>query len=72
MLPQIAGILGTITDALLGYSAAAVSIYEARYQGEGYYWGLVPNRLCYEVLMKKPPVKPWHVLDIGCGAGGIV
>ena len=69
MLPQLAGLLGTTTDALLGYSAAAVSIYEARYQGEGYYWGLVPNRLCYEVLQKKPPVKPWRVLDIGCGEG---
>lgn len=69
MLPQIAGILGTTTDALLGYSAAAVSIYEARYQGEEYYWGLVPNRLCYEVLRKKPPVKPWRVLEIGCGEG---
>ncbi len=69
MLPQIAGILGTTTDALLGYSAAAVSIYEARYQQEGYYWGLVPNRLCYEVLQKKPPIKPWRVLDIGCGEG---
>lgn len=69
MLPQLAGLLGTTVDALLGYQAAAVTIYEERYKEDGYYWGLVPNRLCYEVMRLKPPVEPYRVLEIGCGEG---
>lgn len=69
LLPKIANFLGTSVDALLGYTSAVVPEYEERYKKEGYYWGLLPNQLCYEIMKLKPPVKPYHVLDIGCGEG---
>lgn len=69
LLPQLAHILGTTTDTLLGYSAAPVTDYEKRYGNEAYYWGLQPNELCYEIMKIKPPVKPYRVLEIGCGEG---
>ncbi len=69
LLPQLAHILGTTTDTLLGYSAAPVTDYEKRYGNEAYYWGLQPNELCYEIMKIKPPVKPYQVLEIGCGEG---
>lgn len=69
LLPQLAHILGTTTDILLGYSAAPMTDYERRYEGEAYYWGLQPNELCYEIMKIKPPVKPYRVLEIGCGEG---
>lgn len=69
LLPQLAHILGTTTDTLLGYSAAPVTDYEKRYENEAYYWGLQPNELCYEIMKIKPPVKPYRVLEIGCGEG---
>lgn len=56
-------------DALLGYSAAALTAYEERYKEDDYYWGLEPNELCYEIMKLRPPVKPYRVLDIGCGEG---
>ena len=43
--------------------------YEKRYGNEAYYWGLQPNELCYEIMKIKPPVKPYRVLEIGCGEG---
>lgn len=69
LLPQIAALLKTTVDALLGYSSAPITDYERRYRSESYYWGLVPNRLCYEIMKLRPPVKPYRVLDIGCGEG---
>lgn len=69
LLPQLAHLLGTTTDTLLGYSAAPVTDYEKRYGNEAYYWGLQPNELCYEIMKIKPPVKPYRVLEIGCGEG---
>lgn len=69
LLPSIASVLGLSMDALFGYSATPVTEYEQRYRQEEYYWGLEPNRLCYELLKLCPPVRPCHVLDIGCGEG---
>lgn len=69
LLPQLAAILGTTVDALLGYSSLSVTEYEERYKTEGYYWGLIPNSLCYEIMKLMPPLKPMRVLDIGCGEG---
>lgn len=69
LLPSLAAILGTTVDALLGYQAAPVTYYEQRYSKQGYYWGLEPNRLCYEIMRRKPPTKQYRVLDIGCGEG---
>lgn len=31
--------------------------------------GVNPNYLCYELMQKKPPIKPLKVLDVGCGEG---
>jgi tellurite methyltransferase len=68
-LPKLAEILETTTDALLGFQTRKTTIYEKRYQSEEYYWGFQPNYLCYEIMQRKPPVKPYRVLDIGCGEG---
>lgn len=69
LLPEIAAILGTTVDSLLGYAAVHKTDYEERYKTNDYYWGLVPNRLCHEIMKLCPPVKPLKVLDIGCGEG---
>ena len=69
LLPQIAGILNTSVDALLGYSHVPVSKYEEWYSAEKYYWGLAPNQITYDVLRLRPPIKPYRILDIGCGEG---
>lgn len=68
MLPKLAAALHTTVDALLGYSSV-VTDYDRRYDREEYYWGLKPNRLCYEIMKILPPIKPYRVLDIGCGEG---
>lgn len=68
MLPKLAAALHTTVDALLGYSGV-VADYDKRYNTEEYYWGLKPNRICYEIMKILPPIKPYRVLDIGCGEG---
>ncbi|MDE7284121.1 MAG: methyltransferase domain-containing protein [Lachnospiraceae bacterium] len=68
MLPKLAAALNTTVDALLGYRGVAAD-YDNRYNTEGYYWGLMPNRICYDIMKILPPVKPYRVLDIGCGEG---
>lgn len=69
LLPQIAQLLRTSVDALLGYSSLPVTDYEEHYKQKDYYWGLNPSKLCYEIMKLKPPIKPYRVLDIGCGEG---
>lgn len=69
LLPELATILQTSVDALLGYQAPVLTKYEEKYKQEGYYWGITPNRLCYEIMKLMPPIKPYRVLDIGCGEG---
>jgi len=69
LMPKLAQVLETTIDGLLGYQGAPVSKYDERYQGKEYYWGLNPNRLCYELMKLKPPVRPYRVLEIGCGEG---
>ena len=68
MLPRLAAALHTTVDALLGYRSV-VTDYDSRYDQEEYYWGLMPNRICYDIMKLLPPVKPYRVLDIGCGEG---
>ena len=68
MLPKLAAALNTTVDALLGYSSV-VTDYDKRYNTEEYYWGLTPNRICYDIMKILPPIKPYRVLDIGCGEG---
>ena len=68
MLPKLAAALNTTVDALLGYGSV-VTDYDRRYNTEEYYWGLMPNRICYDIMKILPPIKPYRVLDIGCGEG---
>ena len=67
LLPHIAETLKVSVDTLVGYRHSASTSYEDRYQDEEYYWGLKPGYMCYEVLKMKPPIKPYRILDIGCG-----
>lgn len=41
--------------------------YDRRYDMEEYYWGLLPNDICYDIMKILSPIKPYRVLDIGCG-----
>lgn len=68
MLPKLAAALSTTADALLGYSSV-VTDYDRRYNTEEYYWGLIPNRICYDIMKILPPIRPYRVLDMGCGEG---
>ena len=69
MLPRLASLLGTTIDGLLDYPVRAATVYEERYKTDDYYWGLAPNDMCYEIMRLRPPVRPYRVLDIGCGEG---
>ncbi len=69
LLVPIARLLRTSVDALFGYHPAPATEYEQRYQEEAYYWGIQPNRLCYEIMQRRPPTRLYRVLDIGCGEG---
>ncbi len=69
LLPRLADIFGSTIDNLLGYNSSKITKYDDRYKTEGYYWGLVPNQICYDIMRLMPPVKPYHILDIGCGEG---
>ncbi|MDE6853128.1 MAG: methyltransferase domain-containing protein [Lachnospiraceae bacterium] len=67
-LPKLAAALHTTTDALLGYTSTTTD-YDKRYHDEEYYWGLMPNPICYDIMKILPPIKPYRVLDMGCGEG---
>ena len=69
ILPVLAAVLNVSIDSLLGYPSQSITDYDKRYKTDGYYWGLTPNNLCYEIMRLKPPTKPYKVLDIGCGEG---
>ena len=69
LLSQLAYVLKTSVDTIVGYKPLPITEYEKKYEGQEYYWGITPNSLCYEVMKLKPPVKPYRVLDIGCGEG---
>jgi tellurite methyltransferase len=45
------------------------SSYDKKYDQEGFYWGIGPSHICYEVLKLLPPDRSRKVLDIGCGEG---
>jgi transcriptional regulator with XRE-family HTH domain len=69
LLTPLAHILNTTVDPMVGYSHEAFTHYEEKYKDEEYYWGIAPNTMCYEIMKLRPPVKPYRVLDIGCGEG---
>lgn len=43
--------------------------YDEKYDQPGYYWGVKPSPICFEVLKLLPPDRPLKLLDIGCGEG---
>ncbi|MBQ7336966.1 MAG: methyltransferase domain-containing protein [Clostridia bacterium] len=69
LLPELAAVLNLSIDSLLGYPSQSQTDYDNRYNQAGYYWGLAPNSICYEIMRLKPPTKQYRVLDIGCGEG---
>ena len=69
LLPQIAHILNTTVDSMVGYHHLPFTDYEEKYKSDDYYWGVTPNSICYEIMKLRPPVKQYRVLDIGCGEG---
>ncbi len=69
LLPQLAFFLETSVDTLVGYKQSSITDYEKKYEGEEFYWGIVPNEMCYEIMKLKPPIRPYKVLDMGCGEG---
>lgn len=70
-LPLLANVLQCSIDQLMGYAAEQKRItdYEERYKAEGYYWGVQPSQMCYEVMKLRPPVTPLRLLDVACGEG---
>lgn len=71
LLPALSKTLRVSVDKLIGYVSKdeQVSIYEEEYKIEGYYWGVEPNSVCYQLLQIMPPFKRYKLLDIGCGEG---
>lgn len=71
MLPILANVFHCNIDSLLGYPAEQQKImdYEERYKAAGYYWGMQPSKMCFEVMKICPPTKPMRLLDIACGEG---
>lgn len=71
LLPQIALVLETSIDTLMGFipKRKVISPYEDRYRVDGYYWGIEPNDLAFDVLKLKYPTRPLRLLEIGCGEG---
>lgn len=69
LLPKLASLLQTSVDVLVGHNYTPPTSYNEKYRSADYYWGITPNILCYEIMKLKPPVKPYRVLDIGCGEG---
>lgn len=70
-LPLLANVLHCNIDTLLGYAAERQKItdYEERYKTDGYYWGIQPSDMCYEVMKLCPSTKPLRLLDVACGEG---
>jgi tellurite methyltransferase len=71
LLPQLADLLLTSVDSLLGYTPVkrVITDYDERYKFDGYYWGVAPNRMCFDVMRLKPPTAPLRLLDMCCGEG---
>ncbi|MFU1795628.1 methyltransferase domain-containing protein [Paenibacillus azoreducens] len=71
LLPALSRTLQVSVDKLLGYVSQEkpVTVYEETYKTQEYYWGTVPNEVCYQVLQLMPPTKHVKLLDIGCGEG---
>lgn len=68
-LLQLAQVLSTGLDALAGHTPQEVSPYQAWYRQPEYYWGTEPSSLCLKIIELLPPVRPYRLLDVGCGEG---
>ena len=70
-LPLLVNALHCNIDSLLGYAAEQqkTTDYEERYKVDGYYWGIQPSNMCYEVMKLCMPVKPLRLLDVACSEG---
>ena len=70
LLPKLSNIFHVSIDYILdNNSIEKANIYNEKYQDDSYYWGVEPNHSCYEVMKILPPIKPYKVLDMGCGEG---
>lgn len=45
------------------------AVYDQKYAGAQYYWGVRPSASCFDVLRLLPPESPLKLLDVGCGEG---
>lgn len=43
--------------------------YDKRYDQKGYYWGVSPSHVCFDILKTMPPTRHIRVMDVGCGEG---
>ena len=70
LLSKLAEIFNISIDYLLDNNPLEEElIYDSRYKENEYFWGIEPNHSCYEVMKYLPPLKPYRVLDLGCGEG---
>jgi len=70
MLSSLSKVFNVSIDYLLDNSVIRDgNAYNSKYSDNNYYWGLEPNHSCYEVMKVLPPIKPYKLLDIGCGEG---
>lgn len=70
LLTKISRIFNVSVDFLLDNNPIDEEIvYNNRYKNNDYFWGIEPNHSCYEIMKYLPPIKPYRVLDVGCGEG---
>ena len=71
LLPRLTDILETNIDSLIGHipGDSRKTIYSEVYEDNGFYWGLQPDSLCFDVLRLYPPSGHVKILEIGCGEG---
>lgn len=71
LLLRLSDIFHTSIDNLIGHEPTWQSAqqYEKFYENEKFSLDVEPSSMCYEVLKLKPPIKPWRILDVGCGEG---
>lgn len=70
-LVRLAGILEASVDTLVGHTHTpkASSPYQEWYKAPEYYWGTEPSSLCLKIISLLPPVRPYRLIDVGCGEG---
>lgn len=70
-LLQIAALMHVSLDALAGFTHTprTESPYQVWYSEPDYYWGTEPSSLCLRIIGLLPPVRPYRLLDVGCGEG---